>query len=44
MLLMTQLFLGYPSFEDSERMMESGVELIELQIPFPNPSPTARCF
>ena len=37
-LLMTHLVLGYPSFDDSRRlvetMIEAGVDLIELQIPF----------
>ncbi len=40
-LLMTHIVLGYPSFEDSERvveaMVEAGVDLIELQIPFSEP-------
>ena len=41
-LLMTHLVLGYPSFEENRRtiaaMAEAGVELIELQIPFSEPS------
>lgn len=41
-LLMTHLVLGYPSFEENlkaiEAMSEAGVELIELQIPFSEPS------
>ena len=40
-LLMTHIVLGYPSFDDSLRlievMVESGVELMELQIPFSEP-------
>jgi tryptophan synthase alpha chain len=40
-LLMTHIVLGYPSFEDSMRivdaMVEAGVDLIELQIPFSEP-------
>lgn len=40
-LLMTHIVLGYPSFEASLRiidaMVEAGVELIELQIPFSEP-------
>ncbi|MEE8400052.1 MAG: tryptophan synthase subunit alpha [Desulfobacterales bacterium] len=40
-LLMTHIVLGYPSFEDSfgivEAMVQSGVDLIELQIPFSEP-------
>lgn len=40
-LLMTHLVLGYPSFEDSFRiiksMVEAGVDLMELQIPFSEP-------
>ncbi len=40
-LLMTHIVLGYPSFDDSlrliEAMVESGVELMELQIPFSEP-------
>ncbi|MDT8445913.1 MAG: tryptophan synthase subunit alpha [bacterium] len=41
-LLMTHLVLGYPSFEENEKaiaaMAAAGVELIELQIPFSEPS------
>ncbi len=40
-LLMTHIVLGYPSFEDSLRMVtamvEAGVDLMELQIPFSEP-------
>jgi tryptophan synthase alpha chain len=40
-LLMTHIVLGYPSFEGSlalvEAMVEAGVELMELQIPFSEP-------
>jgi len=40
-LLMTHIVLGYPSLEDSfrivETMVDSGVDLIELQIPFSEP-------
>ena len=40
-LLMTHIVLGYPSFEDSFRIIESmvgaGVDLMELQIPFSEP-------
>jgi len=40
-LLMTHIVLGYPSFEDSMRMVEgmvdAGVDLMELQIPFSEP-------
>ena len=40
-LLMTHLVLGYPDFDTSlrlvEAMVESGVELMELQIPFSEP-------
>ncbi|MCP4682283.1 MAG: tryptophan synthase subunit alpha [Desulfobacterales bacterium] len=40
-LLMTHLVLGYPSFDDSFRviraMVEAGVDLMELQIPFSEP-------
>jgi len=38
LLLMTHIVLGYPSFEDSlriiESMVEAGVDLMEIQIPF----------
>lgn len=41
-LLMTHLVLGYPSFEANREtvksMVEAGVELIELQIPFSEPT------
>ena len=41
-LLMTHIVLGYPSFEESyrlvEKMVESGVDLMELQIPFSEPT------
>jgi tryptophan synthase alpha chain len=41
-LLMTHLVLGYPSFEMNrlqvQAMVEAGVELIELQIPFSEPT------
>ncbi len=41
LLLMTHIVLGYPSFDDSLRMVESmveaGVDLMELQIPFSEP-------
>ena len=41
-LLMTHIVLGYPSFEDSvriiEAMVEAGVDLMELQIPFSEPT------
>lgn len=41
-LLMTHLVLGYPSFEANREtvrsMAEAGVELIELQIPFSEPT------
>src|SRR3989339_2163524 len=41
-LLMTHLVLGYPSFEENEKvigaMAQAGVELVELQIPFSEPS------
>jgi tryptophan synthase alpha chain len=40
-LVMTHIVLGYPSFDDSlrvvESMVEAGVELMELQIPFSEP-------
>lgn len=40
-LLMTHIVLGYPSFEDSlkivEAMVAGGVDLMELQIPFSEP-------
>lgn len=41
-LLMTHLVLGYPSFEENRKliaqMAAAGVELIELQIPFSEPT------
>jgi tryptophan synthase alpha chain len=40
-LLMTHIVLGYPTFDDAFRMIESmvnaGVDLMELQIPFSEP-------
>lgn len=40
-LLMTHIVMGYPSFEDSyeivKQMVQSGVDLMELQIPFSEP-------
>jgi tryptophan synthase alpha chain len=40
-LLMTHIVLGYPSFDDSRRlvaaMVDAGVDLVELQIPFSEP-------
>ena len=40
-LLMTHIVIGYPSFEDSfeivKNMVEAGVDLMELQIPFSEP-------
>ncbi len=40
-LLMTHIVMGYPSFDDClsivEQMVESGVDLMELQIPFSEP-------
>ncbi len=40
-LLMTHIVIGYPTFEDSfriiEAMVETGVDLMELQIPFSEP-------
>jgi len=40
-LLMTHIVLGYPSFDDCARivedMVEAGVDLMELQIPFSEP-------
>ena len=40
-LLMTHIVVGYPSFEESmdlvETMVEAGVDLMELQIPFSEP-------
>lgn len=41
LLLMTHIVLGYPSFDDSlrviEAMVNAGVDLMELQIPFSEP-------
>jgi tryptophan synthase alpha chain len=41
-LLMTHIVLGYPSFDDCfriiEEMVEAGVDLMELQIPFSEPT------
>lgn len=41
LLLMTHIVLGYPSYDDSmrlvEAMVEAGVDLMELQIPFSEP-------
>ena len=41
LLLMTHIVLGYPNFDDSlhvvESMVEAGVDLMELQIPFSEP-------
>ena len=40
-LLMTHIVIGYPSFEDSfeivKQMVRSGVDIMELQIPFSEP-------
>ena len=40
-LLMTHIVMGYPSFDDSfaivKEMVEAGVDLMELQIPFSEP-------
>ncbi|MCP4720460.1 MAG: tryptophan synthase subunit alpha, partial [Desulfobacteraceae bacterium] len=40
-LLMTHIVMGYPSFEASyeivKQMVEAGVDLMELQIPFSEP-------
>ena len=40
-LLMTHIVLGYPSMEDSLKMIEvmvrAGVDVMELQIPFSEP-------
>ncbi|MDH3345220.1 MAG: tryptophan synthase subunit alpha, partial [Desulfobacteraceae bacterium] len=40
-LLMTHIVLGYPTFEDSfkiiESMVSAGVDMMELQIPFSEP-------
>jgi tryptophan synthase alpha chain len=41
-LLMTHIIIGYPSLEESynlvKEMVEAGVELIELQVPFSEPT------
>ncbi|MGB2517373.1 MAG: tryptophan synthase subunit alpha, partial [Pseudomonadales bacterium] len=41
LLLMTHIVLGYPSYDKSmylvESMVEAGVDLMELQIPFSEP-------
>lgn len=41
-LLMTHIVLGYPSLEESfriiEKMVEAGVDIMELQIPFSEPT------
>ena len=41
-LLMTHIVMGYPSFDDSlriiETMVDAGVDLMELQIPFSEPT------
>jgi tryptophan synthase alpha chain len=41
-LLMTHIVIGYPSFEESmaivEAMVEAGVDVMELQIPFSEPT------
>ena len=41
LLLMTHIVLGYPSYDDSmrlvETMVEAGVDMMELQIPFSEP-------
>ena len=40
-LLMTHIVMGYPNFDDSlrvvESMVEAGVDVMELQIPFSEP-------
>lgn len=40
-LLMTHIVLGYPSFDDAEKiiraMVDAGVDIMELQIPFSEP-------
>lgn len=47
-LLMTHVVCGYPSFEDNwqelEIMAEAGVELVELQFPFSEPSADGPLF
>ena len=46
-LLMTHIVLGYPSLQDSftivEKMVNAGVDLIELQIPFSEPVAEQGC-
>ena len=41
-LLMTHIVLGYPSMEESfsviSQMVEAGVDIMELQIPFSEPT------
>ena len=41
-LLMTHIVMGYPSFDDNlriiEDMVDAGVDLMELQIPFSEPT------
>lgn len=45
-LLMTHIVIGYPTLQASYEIVASmagaGVDLIELQIPFRNRSPTGR--
>ena len=45
-LLMTHAIVGYPSLEDNWTMLEimqkAGVDLVELQFPFTEPTPTVR--
>ena len=45
-LLMTHIVMGYPDFDESmravEAMVDAGVDLMELQVPFPSRSRTAR--
>jgi tryptophan synthase alpha chain len=47
-LLMTHVICGYPSFEDNYReleiMAEAGVDLVELQFPFSEPSADGPLF
>jgi len=47
-LLMTHVVCGYPSFDDNWReleiMSEAGVELVELQFPFSEPSADGPLF
>ena len=48
LLLMTHVVCGYPSFEDNfkelEIMAEAGVEMVELQFPFSEPSADGPLF